>query len=380
MKKTILLLFCVAVFMTVFAGCAPAEQTPPETISQAPAETAAQEESATPSAQAEGNADTKQMTDMAGRTVQIPSVVSKAYGTDPVGTITLYTLAPEKLIGWNYNLNDQEKQYIMEEYQALPVYGMKDDFNAEAVIAAQPDVIIQMGSTNEKAAAQADELQTRLDIPVVVLSGKMTDIPSAYELLGEITGDGARAKELANYSQTALSRAQGIEITPEDKVTVYYGNGVDSTETAPLGSDAAEVIEMAGGVNIADLQVEDPNERMTVTKEQILAWNPDFMFVNGEPKKEVSGAGAAQTILSDSDYASLTAVKNGNVYGIPKSPFAWLDRPKAPNRIIGLVWAGATMYPQLYEGVDVTKEIQDFYDLFYHMQLSEEQVAQLLDS
>lgn len=376
MKKLTALLLILILAASVF-GCASAPQE-----SAAAMQSARTEQSASPSAQASASqaADTREITDMAGRTMTLPATVEKAYGTDPVGMITLYTLAPEKLIGWNYTLNDQEKAYIMDEYKDLPVYGMKDDFNAEAVIAAAPDVIIQMGATNDKAIQQADELSGRLNIPVAVLSGKITDIPAAYEMLGKIIGDETRAQALAAYSKTALERAASITIPEEEKVTVYYGNGVDSLETAPKGSDAAEVIELAGGVNVADLQVEDPNERMTVTKEQLLSWDPNFIFVNGEPKKDVSGAGAADTLRSDPDLASLQVVKNGAVYGIPKAPFAWLDRPKGPNRIVGLVFAGASMYPDRYADVNVNQEIKDFYDLFYHMQLSDAQVAELLAS
>ena len=259
---------------------------------------------------------------------------------------------------------------------------MRDSLNAEAVIEAAPDVIIQMGSTNESAASQADELQQKLNIPVVVLSGKLLDTPASYEALGEITGDTQRATDLAMYSKTVLERAQDMleEIPDMDRVTVYYGNGPDSLETAPNGSDAAEVIELAGGVNVADLDVEDPSERVNISKEQLIAWSPNIIFVNGEPKEDVSGGSAAQAILSDPDLATVDAVKTGSVYGIPKSPFAWLDRPKAGNRIIGVAWAGSVMYPELYKDVDVTQQIKDFYDLFYHMQLSDEQVDALLNS
>lgn len=364
----------IALFLTLcLFGCTGA---PGEQPSAAPSAASEATQSESPAASPETK--TRGLTDMAGRTVTLPASVNKAYGTDPVGTITLYTLAPEKLIGWNYALNNQEKAYLMDEYKELPVYGMKDDFNAEAVIAAAPDVIIQMGATNEKAVQQANDLSERLNIPVVVISGKMSDIPAAYELLGQITGDEARAAELAAYSKTALDRAAAITIPEGEQVSVYYGNGVDSMETAPKGSDAAEVIEMAGGLNVADLQVEDPNERMTVSKEQLLSWNPDYIFVNGEPKKDVSGAGAADSILTDPDFETLTAVTNTHVYGIPKSPFAWLDRPKGPNRVVGLVWAGALMYPDLYTDVDVNAEIKSFYDLFYHMQLTDEQYGKLL--
>lgn len=378
MKKRIIVLLCLLLACATIFGCQTNKEqpsTPSPVQSQEQSQEAAKQEE-TPSAKTQTN----EFTDMAGRVVELPEQITKVYGTDPVASITLYTLAPEKLLGWNYELNKQEREYIMSEYADLPVYGMRDSFNLEAVIADAPQLVLHMGSLKEDAVAQAEELQKTLNIPVVMLSGKMSDIPQAYTMLGQILGEETRAKELADYAQAALQRAISIQIPEEEKVTVYYGNGVDSLETAPKGSDAAEVIEMAGGINVADLEVEDVTERITVSKEQIISWNPDVMFLNGEPKKDVSGAGAASQILEAEDLSVVNAVKDGRVYGIPKSPFSWLDRPKAPNRIIGLVWAGAMMYPEQYSDVDITKEIQTFYDLFYHMQLTDEQVNTLLNS
>ncbi len=363
-----LILLCAALLLCACAAPDTAPNPSPQ-VTQTPA---AAQESVAP--------ETTSLIDMAGRTVILPSNIERVFGTDPVATITLYTLVPDKLIGWNYAFNKQELQYIAAPYRDLPNYGMRDTLNAEAVIAANPQLIVQMGATDESAAQQADELQQKLGIPVVLLSGKMADIPHVYEMLGKLTGAEQVAQELSLYAQTALQRARDTQIAPDDVVTVYYGNGSLSLDTAPAGSDAAEVIELAGGKNVADIAFEKPSDRVTITPEQILQWNPDVMFVNGEPKDEISGASAAQSLLSDSNYASVRAVQSGQVYGIPKSPFSWLDRPKAANRILGLVWAGKTLYPAYYESVDISTEIQAFYELFYHVSLSKDDVQALLQS
>lgn len=327
---------------------------------------------------ADAPAQSKVFTDMAGRRVEVPTGVTRAFGTDPVGTITLYTLAPDKLIGWNYKLNEEEKALIASQYTGLPVYGMRDTFNAEALIEAQAQLVIQMGATNASAAEQADGLQQKLGIPVAVLSGKLPDLPEAYRLLGEMLGETERAKTLADYCRTALERV--INIPDGEKVTVYYGNGVNSLETAPQGSDAAEVIELAGGYNVAALSVENPSERISISPEQVIAWNPAFVFINGEPKEGLSGASAAQAFAQDTKYATLEAVQRQQVYSIPKSPFSWLDRPKAANRVIGLLWAGWVMYPEKYADVDMAAEAKTFYQLFYHTGLSDEQAKNMIQA
>ena len=78
---------------------------------------------------------------MAGRTVVVPDEIETVFSSSTVTAIFMYTLAPDKLLGWNYELNELEKSIILEEYHDLPNFGMGDSINYEAVIAADPPVI-----------------------------------------------------------------------------------------------------------------------------------------------------------------------------------------------------------------------------------------------
>ena len=86
---------------------------------------------------------------------------------------------------------------------------------------------------------------------------------------------------------------------------------------------------------------------------------------------------AAEDILSNPDYASLKAVQDQKVYGTPNAPFSWVDRPAGPNRLIGMRWFTALIYPE-YIKCDINEEIHKFFDLFYHVDLSDEQLENVL--
>ena len=88
-----------------------------------------------------------------------------------------------------------------------------------------------------------------------------------------------------------------------------------------------------------------------------------MIVVNGEPKADKSGSSAAEDILSNPDYASLKAVQDQKVYGTPNAPFSWVDRPAGPNRLIGMRWFSALIYPE-YIKCDINEEIHKFFDLF----------------
>ena len=166
-----------------------------------------------------------------------------------------------------------------------------------------------------------------------------------------------------------------MDIPEGEKVRIYYGNGEDSLETAPAGSSHGAIIELVNAVNVADLELGDGG-RVQISAEQLLAWDPDVIVVNGEPKSDIPGASAADAILSDPAYATLTAVQEGRVYGTPNAPFSWVDRPPGPNRIVGLRWLSALIYPQ-YIQVDVDDAVREFFSLFYHVELTDEQLANI---
>ena len=116
---------------------------------------------------------------------------------------------------------------------------------------------------------------------------------------------------------------------------------------------------------------------MQISAEQLLAWDPDVIIVNGEPKADMSGSAAAEAILKNPDYASLKAVQELKVYGTPNAPFSWVDRPPGPNRLIGMRWFSALIYPE-FINCDVKEEVHEFFDLFYHVDLTDEQMEKLL--
>jgi len=42
-----------------------------------------------------------------------------------------------------------------------------------------------------------------------------------------------------------------------------------------------------------------------------------------------------------------------------------------------LMWLAKTVYPDLFEDVDMTDEVQNYYDEVYGIELTDEQVAQM---
>ena len=324
-------------------------------------------------------AETREITDMAGRKVTVPTAenIESVFSAGPVAAIFLYMVAPDKLLGWNYELNDVEKSIILDKYQDLPNFGMGDAVNYEAVIAANPTIAINSGKINDAMVSDCDALSESLGIPVVAVDNELNNSAEAFRFMGELLGVEDHAEELAQYAEQIFTDINALSDIPEEKkVSVYFGNGEDSLETAPRGSQHAQILDAINAVNVADLELGD-GSRVQISAEQLLAWDPDVIVVNGEPKADKSGSSAAEDILSNPDYASLKAVQDQKVYGTPNAPFSWVDRPAGPNRLIGMRWFSALIYPE-YIKCDINEEIHKFFNLFYHVDLSDEQLENVL--
>lgn len=316
--------------------------------------------------------------DMGGREVEIPEKIETVFATDPRGTIFLYTLTPEKMVGWNYDLRDGEKRFILEQYHDLPNLGGAGSqvINVEEILKVNPDILIHMEAVDENSIEEAEELTKQFEKPVILVDDNINNLDEIYELLGGVLGVEEKAEVLAKYSGETLRDVEekSAQITDDMKVDVYYAEGPAGLETEPAGAWHSEVLDMVGGNNIAETDISGDKGKSEVSIEQILYWDPDLILSWDDER-----GGYYSEIFKDPSWKDIKAVKNGEVYEIPNKPFNWFDRPPSVNRILGLKWVGNLLYPDIYD-YDMRDEVKEFYQEFYHYELTEEEIDELLEN
>ena len=111
---------------------------------------------------------------------------------------------------------------------------MGDAVNYEAVIAANPTIAINSGKINDAMVSDCDALSESLGIPVVAVDNELNNSAEAFRFMGELLGVEDHAEELAQYAEQVFTDINALSDIPEEKkVSVYFGNGEDSLETAP---------------------------------------------------------------------------------------------------------------------------------------------------
>ncbi len=321
-----------------------------------------------------GGALARPFTDAAGRTVELPDRIARVLPAGPPAAVLLYSLAPDRMTGWVSAPRPEALPFLEPRTRTLPAYGRLTGrggtANVEGVLAAKPDVIVDSGSLGPTYASLADKVQAQTGIPYILLDGSFASTPKTYRQLGAALGLQAEADTLAAQAQDLIDGvAKAIGSTPQDqRPRVYYARGPRGLETGFAGSINTELLELAGGRNVA----EGGDGRLgSVSPEQVLAWNPD-VIVTLDPT-------FATAIRTDPLWRDIRAVQSGRVYLVPQQPFPWFDAPPGVNRLIGLRWLAGLLHPDLFPE-PMPDVVRRFYQRFYHVDLNPEQAAALLRS
>ena len=127
------------------------------------------------------DARAESVTDSAGRAVPVPAQVTRVFPAGPPAAITLYTIAPDLLIGWPRANRADEREFLDEKIGARPevgrITGRGNTANLEVVLALKPDLILDIGIVNNTYISLADRVQQQTGIPYALLDGRFDGIP-----------------------------------------------------------------------------------------------------------------------------------------------------------------------------------------------------------
>ena len=355
MLKKLIGLLTVLIVAVGFCGCMSGTNTNVDATAQTQAGAPISE-----------NTGTTKITDMLGREVEFPKDVNKIVCVGP-GCLRLitYLKATDKVVG----VEDAEKKWDIygrpyriahPELAELPTIGQGGPSpkpNPEELIKVKPDVVFACYLTEE----QANNLQQKTGIPVVVLSyGKLAtfnnkDLFDSIELAGKILNKEERAEEVIKFIKDCQNdlKDRTKDIPEENKPTVYVGgigfkgmHGIDSTSCnyPPFMATNTK--------NVAD-ELNKPSH-VFITKEQLLMWNPDTIFID---------EGGMKLVREDYNknpeyYNSLEAFKDENVYGL--LPYNYYTT-NIGTALADAYYVGKVVYPNKFEDVNPEQKADEIY-------------------
>ena len=315
----------------------------------------------------------REFVDSTGRTVLVPDEIEKVAVSGPLTQIVLFALCPEKFVGISNAWDKTAEKYLPAEYYDLPLlgqlYGGKGELNLEALLASGAQVVLDVGEAKKSIKEDMDGLQEQTGIPFIHIDAYTASMGDTYRMLGELLGNEEKAHMLGAYCDDIYARMTDLADKVE-KVDMLYITG-EGHNVIAQGSYHAEIIDMLAN-NLA--VVDEPSSKGTgneVDMEQILAWDPDFIIFSPD---SVYGL-----VADDPVWQTLQAVQNGNYVEVPFGPYNWMGFPPSVQRYLGMLWMGAVLYPDAVD-YDLFEEVRNYYDMFYHCELNEEQFNELMEN
>lgn len=269
--------------------------------------------------------------------------------------------AADKVVGVYQSIIDDDGLIVTRAYpdlRTLPSLSSGTGANPEAVIAVEPDVVFY------SAASEAADLQDSTGVPVVALGAtfglNFTDYAGTYEvwrLAGLILNEEERAEDLIDYASGKLNTLTSVtsSIPLEDKLDAYIATGGnnDITKCAPEYYS----LDVAGGNNVA-AGLPTSWGSATVNKEQIIAWDPDIIFIR---YYQIGQSLTKDAVTDDTVLSEVSAINTSSVHYVRGSS----NGMDPAIEIVDSYCMAKLMYPDNFLSLDVEAEGNEIYKKFY---------------
>ena len=320
--------------------------------------------------------ETQEFTDSTGRTVSLPAKITRIAISGPLSQIYILPLAGDMLVGVSTAYAEDAQSYlpayIYEKAEIGQLYGGKGEMDLEALLAAAPDVVIDIGEAKKTTADDLTALTGQTGIPFIHIDATVATAPEAYRILGKLLGREEKAEELAVWCENTYAMITDMMMQVDAagaRKTLLYCLGDKGVNVIAKGSFHAETINfMSDNLAVVE-EVVSSGAGNEVDLEQILVWNPEVIIFAPDSCYE--------DIALSPQWQSVGAVAQGNFYKTPTGPYGWLSSPPAVQRYLGMLWLGQLLYPE-YTEYDLQKEVTAYYKLFYGCELTDEMYQKLI--
>ncbi len=326
MKIKILSLIMVLVLaLGMFTGCGLEKNTGLSTASVSAGQSAASDSAASgqkEAAQGEASAGVQP-----SNTVRYPLTLKDANGTEvtiaakPTKIVCLPLGACEMLL----SLVNKSRIAAMTNYVDDPAVsniadtakgvGKRLDFNAERIIAIQPDLVLADTWQDKNILKQLKD--SGISVFVVNSPKNVDEQKEMLKLLGQVTDSTANAEEVIAWMEQRLKAVSDklAGLKEEQKLSIIDYSEMGSTSGKDTNFD--DVVTRAGLINpVAQAGLTGWPQ---LSKEMIIKYNPDIISVPSwfYDTSKTTPEGLKKSISQDKSLAGVKAVKNNRLVLIP---------------------------------------------------------------
>lgn len=327
-------------------------------------------------------ASTKIVVDHEGVEVEVPTKIDRVVvgNTLPLASIlSVYLGGAEKIVGLHpASMTAAESGLLSEVYpeilEAETDFINGSEINIEELLKLDPDIVIGVPKEQAQTLRQAG-------IPAVTLSVSNWDydVLETYDewiaLFDQIFGKSEVSEKVSEYSKevSKLIEERVSTIDEKDKKKVLFLYKYDDEAIATSGGNffGQYWCDAVNAVNVAQDSTE--TGAININMEQVYEWNPDVIimtnFTSYQPEDLYNDA------ISGDDWSTVNAVKNGQVYKMPLGLYRTFT-PGADTPVT-LQWFAKTVYPELFEDVNLEKVTKTYYKDYQNIDMTDEQIKSM---
>jgi iron complex transport system substrate-binding protein len=284
-------------------------------------------------ATAETSTDPITLVDGLDREVSLPAPAQTVVSLAPSNTEILFAVgAGSQVVG-----RDMFSDYPAEAASVQDVGGSMGEYNLEAIVALQPDLVLAGGINPPELVAALEEL----GLTVYFLPNPLTleEMYANLETVGALTGHAAEAADLIESLAARVAAVDEAVATAEARPTVFYE--LDATDpaspyTAGAGTFVDQLIARAGGMNVAG-EIETPWAQVDI--ETLLTYDPDLIILG-----DSAWGQSAETVAARPGWQELAAVQSGAIHPFDDNT---VSRP-GPRLVDGLEALARLLHPELF--------------------------------
>jgi len=275
--------------------------------------------------------------DALGREVSVRQFPRRIVSTAPSNTeILLYLGLKDRLVGITSFYGSPDK------VEGIPLIGGYINPSVARIVALHPDIVFAARGNPTEVVEQLRRLGIKVfTLDTRTVAGLLADIRK----IGALSGADDRAEELISEIKRRVSYVSRTvaQLTDGERPRVLWVGQEEPLRTAGSGSLVDELIELAGGKNVArDEERPWPSYGM----EKVVLRDPEVIIL-GEDKYKNSPRKVSETIAmfkSHAVWGKVSAVKEGRVHFIATD---LLGQP-SPACVEGLELLARLLHPRLF--------------------------------
>ena len=259
-----------------------------------------------------------------------------------------------------------------DTFEALPSCGVggpnAQAAEAEKILACGPDIVISEYEDVEKE----DALQEQLGVPVITLKAGPAGVfdegfAGSMRMLGQIFGNEEKAETLVSFveSEKAEIASRTANVADEDKPSVYIcGLGNWGTTNHLMTAQNYVSFNVANVKNVVS-DLENPGIQ-AIEEEKFVAVGPDtdIMIMDAAAVKNIKPLFEEDPTMFD----ECKAWQNGEVY-LEMAYNAYYTNYEIA--LINTWFIAKTVYPELFEDVDMTAKTNEVTQVFFGKDLAD---------